>query len=571
MNIERQEKMLDSLYVKNLALIDEEEVTFTEGLNVLSGETGAGKSILIGSVLIALGAKVHKEMIRANEKEAYIELIFSPTHPAVLEKLREYDIEPEDGQLIISKKITASKSVSKINKEAYPASKVREVASLLLDVHGQHDHQALIHQHKQLEIVDRSGGKKLKEAKEQTAQYYRVWKQYKDELDSYSVDEDERLRRMDILCYELDELKEASITPGEEARLSKEWKRLSEREHIITAYQELTSLLGYESNGACDLCGRAEHALKGISDADEEAQSLYDQLTDAESIIHDICREASERLDAMQDEELDTAKIEERLDQIRHLMQKYRCDEEGLLELTEKKEQELEKYRHFEEEKARAQKLCQNAFVKLEQAANDLSSKRRKCADLLCSQLIKALVDLNFLDVRFEIHMDQTEQIGPGGKDVVTFYIATNPGEALKPLAAVASGGELSRIMLAVKSVMAQKEEIETLIFDEIDTGISGRTAQKVAKRLSETAKGSQVICISHLAQIVSMADTHFLIEKNAENERTTTHITKLSEEESIREVARLLGGAEITKNVLDTAKEMKDMANRTKESQITK
>ena len=549
--------MLDSLYVKNLALIDEEEVTFTEGLNVLSGETGAGKSILIGSVLIALGAKVHKEMIRANEKEAYIELIFSPTHPAVLEKLREYDIEPEDGQLIISKKITASKSVSKINKEAYPASKVREVASLLLDVHGQHDHQALIHQHKQLEIVDRSGGKKLKEAKEQTAQYYRVWKQYKDELDSYSVDEDERLRRMDILCYELDELKEASITPGEEARLSKEWKRLSEREHIITAYQELTSLLGYESNGACDLCGRAEHALKGISDADEEAQSLYDQLTDAESIIHDICREASERLDAMQDEELDTAKIEERLDQIRHLMQKYRCDEEGLLELTEKKEQELEKYRHFEEEKARAQKLCQNAFVKLEQAANDLSSKRRKCADLLCSQLIKALVDLNFLDVRFEIHMDQTEQIGPGGKDVVTFYIATNPGEALKPLAAVASGGELSRIMLAVKSVMAQKEEIETLIFDEIDTGISGRTAQKVAKRLSETAKGSQVICISHLAQIVSMADTHFLIEKNAENERTTTHITKLSEEESIREVARLLGGAEITKNVLDTAKEM--------------
>ena len=563
--------MLDSLYVKNLALIDEEEVTFTEGLNVLSGETGAGKSILIGSVLIALGAKVHKEMIRANEKEAYIELIFSPTHPAVLEKLREYDIEPEDGQLIISKKITASKSVSKINKEAYPASKVREVASLLLDVHGQHDHQALIHQHKQLKIVDRSGGKKLKEAKEQTAQYYRVWKQYKDELDSYSVDEDERLRRMDILCYELDELKEASITPGEEARLSKEWKRLSEREHIITAYQELTSLLGYESNGACDLCGRAEHALKGISDADEEAQSLYDQLTDAESIIHDICREASERLDAMQDEELDTAKIEERLDQIRHLMQKYRCDEEGLLKLTEKKEQELEKYRHFEEEKARAQKLCQNAFVKLEQAANDLSSKRRKCADLLCSQLIKALVDLNFLDVRFEIHMDQTEQIGPGGKDVVTFYIATNPGEALKPLAAVASGGELSRIMLAVKSVMAQKEEIETLIFDEIDTGISGRTAQKVAKRLSETAKGSQVICISHLAQIVSMADTHYLIEKNAENERTTTHITKLSEEESIREVARLLGGAEITKNVLDTAKEMKDMANRTKESQITK
>lgn len=562
--------MLDSLYVKNLALIDEAEVTFTEGLNVLSGETGAGKSILIGSVLIALGAKVHKEMIRANEKEAYIELIFSPTHPTILEKLREYDIEPEDGQLIISKKITASKSVSKINKEAYPASKVREVAFLLLDVHGQHDHQALLLPHKQLEIVDRNGGKRLKEVKDKNAQCYRVWKQYKDELDSYAVDEDERLRRMDILCYELDELKEAAITPGEEARLTKEWKRLSEREHIISAYQELTALLGYESAGACDLCGRAEHALKGISEADDEAEDLYAQLTDAESILHDICRSASERLDAMQEEEMDTAQIEERLDKIRHLMQKYRCDEEGLLTLMDQKEQELDKYRHFEEKKAHAQAACDKAFSVLEAAAEELSSQRKKCAATLCTQLITALVDLNFLDVRFEIRMEENEQIGPGGKDSAVFYIATNPGEAPKSLAAVASGGELSRIMLAIKSVMAQKEEIETLIFDEIDTGISGRTAQKVAKRLSETAKGSQVICISHLAQIVSMADTHFLIEKNAENEVTTTHITRLSKEESIREIARLLGGAEITKNVLDTAQEMKDMANRTKESQIT-
>ena len=561
--------MLDSLYVKNLALIDEAEVTFTEGLNVLSGETGAGKSILIGSVLIALGAKVHKELIRANEKEAYIELIFSPTHPAILEKLREYDIEPEDGQLIISKKITATKSVSKINKEAYPASKVREVAALLLDVHGQRDHQSLLLANKQLEIVDRSGGKEIKKAKEQTANCYQIWKQYKDELDSYAVDEDERLRRMDILSYEIDELQEAAVSPGEEERLSKEWKRLSEREHIVSAYQELTALLGYES-GACDLCGKAEHALKGVTQVDDTAEDLYAQLTDAESILHDICREASERLDAMQDEELDTGKIEERLDQIRHLMQKYRCDENGLLELEEKKEKELEKYRHFEEEKARVTVACDKAFKELEAAAGKLSIQRKNSAKLLCDQLITALVDLNFLDVRLEIRIEETSQIGANGKDSAIFYIATNPGEALKPLSTVASGGELSRIMLAVKSVMAQKEEIETLIFDEIDTGISGRTAQKVAKRLSETAKSSQVICISHLAQIVSMADTHFLIEKNAENEVTTTHINRLSEEESIREIARLLGGEKITQNVLDTAKEMKDMANRTKESQIT-
>lgn len=561
--------MLDSLYVRNLALIEEAEVTFTEGFNVLSGETGAGKSILIGSVLIALGAKVHKEMIRANEKEAYIELVFSPTHPAILEKLREYDIEPEDGQLIISKKITATKSISKINKEAYPASKVREVASLLLDVHGQHDHQTLLQPHRQLEIVDRSGGRELKEEKEKTAQCYRVWKQYKDELDSYAVDEDERLRRMDILCYELEELRDAAVTPGEEARLSKEWKRLSEREHIVTAYQEVTGLLSYDG-GACDLLSKAEHALQMIAESDEDAEALYSQLADAESILHDVCREASERLDCMQEDEPDTAKIEERLDQIRHLMQKYRCDEEGLLKLMEQKESELEKYRHFEEKKAHAQAECERAFSRLDQAAEALSMQRKSCAKTLCDQLVHALVDLNFLDVRFEIRMEELSQIGPGGKDSAVFYIATNPGEAPKPLAAVASGGELSRIMLAIKSVMAQKEEIETLIFDEIDTGISGRTAQKVAKRLAETAKGSQVICISHLAQIVSMADTHFLIEKNAENEVTTTHIKQLSEEESIREIARLLGGAEITKNVLDTAKEMKDMANRTKESQIT-
>lgn len=562
--------MLDSLYVKNLALIDEAEVNFTEGFNVLSGETGAGKSIIIGSVLIALGAKVPKDMIRANEAEAYIELIFSPAHPAVLEKLKKLDIEPEDGQLIISRRITVAKSVSKINGEAYPASKVREVASLLLDVHGQRDHQSLLQPHRQLEIVDRGGGEELKAKKEEVAGCYRQWKQLKDELDGYGADEDERLRRIDILQYELEELQTAAICPGEEERLAQEWKLLSAREQISGAYQEVSALLGYDS-GACDLLGKAQHALKGIEELDETSADLYAQLTDAESILHDACRQAEECLSSMQEDDRSPAQIEDRLDEIRHLMQKYRCDEAGLLKQMEQKEEELDKYRHFSEVKARLEKECAAAEKSLAEAAQCLTLQRSACAKNLSGQLKKALEDLNFLDVRFEIRLEELDQIGPGGKDTAVFYIATNPGEAQKPLANVASGGELSRIMLAIKSVMAQKEEIETLIFDEIDTGISGRTAQKVANRLSVTAKESQVICISHLAQIVSMADAHFLIEKDVDDHVTTTHISRLSESESIRELARLLGGTEITKSVLDTAKEMKDMANRTKEYKITK
>lgn len=559
--------MLDSLYVKNLALIEKAEICFTKGLNVLSGETGAGKSIVIGSVLIALGAKVPKDMIRKDASEAYIELVFSPEKPAVLEALAQLDIVPEEGQLIISKRITASKSISKINGETYPASKVREAAALLLDVHGQRDHQAILQPHNQLAIVDRAYHQAIVPAAEAVRSCYEAWKKLQEELSGYQIDENERMRQMDILQYELNELEEAAIVPGEEEELAKQYKQISAKEELYRTFQELLQLLGYDA-GACSQMSQAQMALKQIADKSEIASALLAQLMDVESILSDASREIQEQINEMEDDERNPEEIAKRLDEIRHLMQKYRCDENGLLQLQEQKQKDLEKMQHFAEQKELLEKACRKSLESLEHAAEKLSRLRKESAKRLEVQLKEAMIHLNFLDVQFEIHLQRMENITANGRDHAVFCISTNPGEALKPMTEVASGGELSRIMLAIKSVLAQKEDIETLIFDEIDTGISGRTAQKVADCLAKTANGSQIICISHLSQIVSMADTHFLIEKTAQEDRTTTRIEALSEEEQIREIARLLGGTQITQSVLDTAREMKDMANRTKEYQ---
>lgn len=556
--------MLESLLVKNLALIENAEINFTPGLNVLSGETGAGKSILIGSVLIALGAKVSKDMIRAGANEAYVELIFTPESEDTLKKLERLDIRPEDGQVIISKRITSSKSISRINGETYPASKVKEAATLLLDVHGQRDHQALLQPAKQLEIVDRFHSGEIVPLKNKVSESCRCWSELKKSLEEYRLDEDERLRRIDILKFEIDELEEAGISPGEEAGLMEEWKVLSSREQLFKAYRAISDLTGYES-GACDLLSKAQQEALSISELEARAKDIYDQLIDAEAILSDTSHQLKDIISSMEDDERDPSQIEERLEVIRHLMQKYRCDEEGLLKLLENKHEELERYSDFQARREKLEKECSEAYRVLKELSGRLTEARKNSAAELAIQLKTALAELNFIDVKFEIRINASENYTQNGCDNAQFYISTNPGEPIKPIAAVASGGELSRIMLAIKSVMAKSEEIETLIFDEIDTGISGRTAAKVADRLCVIARESQVICISHLAQIVSMADTHFLIEKVSKGDTTATHIQQLTGDESILELARLLGGSEITRSVIDTAREMKAIADKSK------
>ena len=548
--------MLESLYVKNLALIDKAEISFTEGLNVLSGETGAGKSILIGSVLIALGARIPKDIIRNNEDEAYIELVFSVSHPSVKKKLALLDIEDEDGQIIISRKITQTRSVSRINGEAATASRVREAASLLLDVYGQRDHQTLLKPENQLAVVDEWSP----ETNTLLDAHAELWEKHRkllDELESCEMDEDERIRRMDILDYEIRELAEADVKPGEEEELMAQWKLISGRESLLKAYTSAESLLNYDS-GACSQLSEAQRLLSQAVELDPKAADLLSALVDAEAIISDAAKEVSSLIDAASGDDTDPGEIAERLDLVRHLLQKYRCDEAGLGLKLKEKQQEIEKLRDLEARKALVEKAEKAAAGELAESAKALRAQRMVSAAALSGALTAALKELNFLDVRFEARVQAKEKIGRSGADEVCFLISTNPGEALKPLAEVASGGELSRIMLGLKSVLARNAETETLIFDEIDTGISGVTAQKVGARLKEIAESCQVICISHLAQIVSLADTHFLIHKDAMGDVTSTHISVLNEEESILELGRLLFGDRITEAGLATARELK-------------
>ena len=547
--------MLESLYVKNLALIEKAEITFTEGLNVLSGETGAGKSVLIGSILIALGAKIPKDIIRSSEKEAYVELVFS-AEDSLTEKLAALDITPEDGQVVISRKLTESKSSCRINGETSSVQRVREAAALLLDVYGQRDHQTLLKPENQLQVID-EWNPLTKEVKKEHRRLWERHRKLEEELASYGIDEDERIRRLDILDYEIRELEEADVKPDEEAKLLEEWKFISGRETLLGAYRAIGELLGYDS-GACSLISEAQNKANEALELDSRAEGFLSSLLDAESILSDVAKEASAAAEEAEDDRRDPEEIAQRLDLVRHLLQKYRCSEEELNQKLFDKKQERETLLNLETRKESCKKEERKAFEELSASAAALTRLRKESAEALSEALVDALKELNFLDVRFKTSFISSEKIGSGGADQVSFLISTNPGEELKPLAQVASGGELSRIMLGLKSVLAEKAKTGTLVFDEIDAGISGVTAQKVGQRLKEIARYCQVICISHLAQIVSLADRHFLIEKDAEDEITTTHIRILNEEESILELGRLLSGDQITESVLKTARELR-------------
>lgn len=552
--------------MKNLALIQEAEVLFDSGLNILSGETGAGKSIIIGSVNIALGGKVPKDIIRKHAEYAYIELVFSVSDDEILKKLREMDIEPEDGQLIISKKIMDTRSISKINGESVPASKVREISGMLIDIHGQHEHQSLLYPSKHMEILDLYAKSKLLPIQEAYTKAYHTYLQLKKERSAYTSDEETRKRELSFLEFEMNEIEEADLKLGEEEELTQVYSRLSHARQIAEGLMKIQSGLGDENpSGALETVGSCAHIMAGILPFDDSLQGIQDQILDLEALLTDIKREISGRLDSMEVDEERLYEVQKRLDLIHHLEDKYGSTIERIQEVLEEKKREYERLQNFEQHKAALEREEKKALEKMKECAGRMGEIRRMFAGQLENVLRKALIDLNFLDVRFEIHVTDEETFTEKGSNGVEFLISTNPGEAIRPLREVASGGELSRIMLAIKSVLADSDRIMTLIFDEIDAGISGRTAQKVSEKLSIIGNTRQVICISHLPQIVSMADRHFLIQKTTDQNTTTTHIRQLDEKESICELARLLGGSEITDTVLKNAEEMKDMAKRTK------
>ena len=548
--------MLLELRVKNLALIEKAEVAFGEGLNILTGETGAGKSIIIGSVNMALGGKASRDMIRQGADYAYVELIFSVDDEEKRKRLKEMEVDlPEDGTLIISKKIMAARSTSKVNDETVTAGRLKEITSLLIDIHGQHEHQSLLYKSKHLQILDDYAKSRTAPLKQEIAEVFAQYQKLSRKLSDMNLDQEGRLREADFCRYEIEELERAELTEGEEETLTADYRRLKNSQKIMEQLAEAYDILEN---------ARIDAALKAVDTAaeyDPELSGIRDQMYDADAVISDASHDIREYMDRFSFDEEEFVRIEERLDLIHSLQSKYGGTTADILKKLEEKRRRLEELDNYDLVKQETEKKWKDCGDKLEGLCEKLSKARKKEAGKLTEKISQGLRDLNFLDVKFSMEFSRLPQYSGGGYDEAEFMISTNPGMPVRPLGMVASGGELSRIMLAIKAVLADTDDIPTLIFDEIDTGISGRTAQKVSEKLAYIAGNHQVICITHLPQIAAMADAHFEIAKKSDGELTTTFIRELDQEQMIGELARLLGGARITEAVYDNAREMKRLA----------
>lgn len=551
--------MLQNLHVKNLALIDETEVEFGPGLNILSGETGAGKSIIIGSINLALGEKVQKEMLRDNGESALVELVFFVEDADTIEAIRALDIEMEDDTVILSRKITGGRAIGRINGEAVSASKMKAVASLLIDIHGQHEHQSLLSKKKHLEILDTFAKEALGDKKEKLAQCYQEYRKLKDELEHANLDGEERARELSFLEYEVKEIEEAQLTVGEDEELEAVFRKYSNGKKIMDAVGAANAATSEDDESASERIGRALRELASVSGYDERVKEMEEQLTEIDNLLSDFNHELASYLSDEEFDEETFYETEKRLDLINHLKSKYGNTIADILKYGEEKAERITVLNDYDAYLAGLQKNVSEKEKQLEQLSKKISDIRKKESKKLTESIKNALLDLNFLDVQFTMEFAETDYTA-NGIDDAQFLISTNPGEPVKPLGKVASGGELSRIMLAIKTVMAS-DKIGTLIFDEIDSGISGRTAQMVSEKMNVLGKSHQIICITHLPQIAAMADSHFLIEKSVENQATVSKIHKLTDEESVEELARMLGGVEITDTVLENAREMKQMA----------
>lgn len=554
--------MLQNLHVKNLALIDEVEVDFAEGLNILTGETGAGKSIVLGSLSLALGGRYSADMLRKGTDAGLVELTFSVNSPETIRKLEELEIHPDDGQIIISRKLTGSRSVSRINGETVTASKIREVASALIDIHGQHEHQSLLYKKNHLAILD-AFAKDADGVKKQVQEAYRTYRAVQKELNEADTDEAQRLKEISFLEFEIEEIQNAGLSEEEDLEIEETYRKMVSGKRIAESLEEAYAYLaGENQENAGELLGRAVHAIADATGYDKHTEELYGQIMEVENLLGDFSRELREYTDSLSFSPEAFYEVESRLNDINHLKSKYGNTVTEILEYCEKQQQRLQILQDYDHYLDTLKVRLKDAEDKLGELCEKLSRIRQKEAKKLQEKIREGLLDLNFLEVQFEIRFTRTQDYTAEGTDDVEFMISMNPGQPQKPLAEVASGGELSRIMLAIKSVLADKDEIETLIFDEIDVGISGRTAQKVSEKMGVIGRKHQVICITHLAQIAAMADAHYAIEKKVENHVTKTSISRLDEEASVRELARILGGAQITDAVLRNAEEMKNLAS---------
>lgn len=557
--------MLISLHVKNLALIEETEVFFGEGLNILTGETGAGKSVILGSVALALGAKADKDMIRTGAESALIELSFT-ANDEVRAYMERVDMPLEEDEIVLQRRIQPGRSVCRVNGETVSTKILRELAGLLIDIHGQHDNQVLLQTKRHLEILDGYAAGSILGKKGQLRKAWQHFNALERELEENTLDEASRKRELALAQYELDEIEKANLSEGEDEQLERDYRLMVNSKKITSVLANVYGLTGYENPESCgDGIGRALRELSGISSYDERLEDFYDLLSDVDALLNDFNRSISDYLSDLEFDDETFSQTEKRLDYINRLKDKYGRTISEVLDYAAAKQEEVDRLINQDEwlaQKRTERDLAEKEMLKL---AQEVSVLRQKAAETFKIDMCNALQDMNFLHVSFSVDLKKKERCTAEGIDDAVFLISTNPGEPMKPLASIASGGELSRIMLALKTITARQEKIGTLIFDEIDAGISGRTAWSVSEKLGLLSRNTQIICITHLPQIAAMADHHFYIEKNAYKDTTATTITKLDRQESLQELARLSGAVEMTETELQNAQKMKELAEKNK------
>ena len=562
--------MLVSLHVKNLALIEETEVYFGPGLNILTGETGAGKSIIIGSVGLALGGRASAELIRTGADYALIELVFCLDKPGQLERVRQLELPlEEDGTVILQRRIMPQRSVFRVNGETVSAKLLRELSSVLLDIHGQHDSQQLLQSKKHMEILDDFAGGQMAELKQELREHYHSCRQLREQLDECCVDEKERERAISLALFEAKEIEAAALREGEDEELEARYRKMCNSRRIAEAMGTAYALTGYEQDGSAgDALGRALREIHSVSTYDENLEELAGMLEEIDSLLNDFNRSAADYLSDLEFDQEDFVQTEERLNLINRLKDKYGDTIEQILRYQRSREQEVWRLQNADEYLQRLRDNLAAAETRLEELCARATRIRQQEGERLSALLIEALSDMNFNQVDFAVDIKKAAKPGAEGWDDVSFSISTNPGEPRRPLAEIASGGELSRIMLALKTVTAGQEDKDTFIFDEIDAGISGRTAWKVARKLGRLAGSRQVICITHLPQIAAMADNHFVIEKKTQDGATATQIREITGVQIEEELARMLGGEELTESALANAQELRRMAARAAEAE---
>lgn len=558
--------MLLHMHINNIVLIDDLNIDFDDGLNILTGETGAGKSIIIGSLGIGLGGRFSKDLLRDSDKDGLVELLFTVDDEVLADRISSNDVDVSDGELLISRRLTSSgKTINKINDNTVTTAKLKDITALLIDLHAQHEQQSLLKVPKHLAILDDFGKAAIYDAKKKVAELYHEYRDIRDELDSESMNEDERIREQDFLKYQISEIKAANLKEGEDALLETGYRKAVNSKEILLLANEIYEATGYNSSGAGDMIGRAAGNMRRIAELDEDARDACNTLIDVDGMLNDFNSELNRYMKSVEFDEQSFDELEERLNLINLLKSKYGRTITDILNTLKNFEEQYKKLISYDEYMYDLKIRFDIITQELTKASNELTDIRKKEAEKLCKVVKKALEELNFMTVAFDMEWRKLSDYTANGNDEAYFVISTNVGEPMRPLYEVASGGELSRVMLAIKSSIANRDDTPTLIFDEIDVGISGRTAQKVAEKLSVIGRTHQVICITHLPQIAAMADSHYSIEKNVVNNKTVTNIRKLVNEEEINEIARLLGGAQITDSTIASAREMKQLADKAK------